>query len=764
MAKKKKAKGKEQKPQWTGGQGLPLSGAFALPDDMPVTPEMIEQLMGMLPPEVQQQFMQMLGELGDDTLSDLATELPAPPRSKALASVDRLIDTAHAQLTSSEAIPYLRQAEEAARKALGKRFDKLAGRFGDEEAGAAFIDVKTELAQALRAAGQGEAALAEVEEAFRLDPEAAVETRLLMLVGYLDLNRDDDAQRFLAEHCPEEWAAWRFGHLLLTLRRGVRGSEVDQLLRDAHTENPYVLSLLIGARMPEAVDPADVTPGEDSEAQEYVANFLAAWKDTPGAVSWLREAALRLNLAVEPDDEEPPPRRLTAREYARLPPHEHPTWIAGLHHMPSLQLTGDTEAHPYWLAFAFSPDNDMIGFDMLPERPTPREVWESLVQFMQDEEHPGRPAKLLLQPPELAAKLKKEAGKAKIELEPYEDSGPLTAMLDELTTRMQGGTKAAESLSPDAIRGAPLNVDEVWEAAVVQLEGRLNIGGQSLRPWVALVMARPSGLILWHELFTDTPPSGALANALRMAIVRPAVGPSRRPREVVVRDHDEALSLSELADEAGFVGTVAGELPLVTDAIESLVQEFLGGERPVVLTKAEGITPADLERFYTAAADFYRAQPWKRFAMDEVIALELDAAREKPRYALVMGQSGITQGLAIYFQLADIRTIFESRRDDLSFDSFSIMFGEDSSIAPADLDAIEQFGCPVATPEAYPDALRVFPGQTVETPTAADIRFISGALAAVAALARDRQQRSITVGEAGGASVKATRLGGFGGL
>jgi hypothetical protein len=194
------------------------------------------------------------------------------------------------------------------------------------------------------------------------------------------------------------------------------------------------------------------------------------------------------------------------------------------------------------------------------------------------------------------------------------------------------------------------------------------------------------------------------------------------------------------------------------------VQEFLGGERPVVLTRSVGITPADLEQFYTAAANFYRTQPWKRLAMDEVIALELEGAGEQPKYALVMGQSGITQGLAIYFTLADIREIFESRRDDLSFDSFSIMFGEDSSIAPADLDAIEQFGWPVATPEAYPDALRVYPGQNVETPTAAEVRFISGALAAVAGLARDREQRSVTAGETAGARVKATRMGGFGGL
>jgi hypothetical protein len=177
-----------------------------------------------------------------------------------------------------------------------------------------------------------------------------------------------------------------------------------------------------------------------------------------------------------------------------------------------------------------------------------------------------------------------------------------------------------------------------------------------------------------------------------------------------------------------------------------------------VLTKSEGAAHADLERFYTAAADYFRAAPWKHFAMDELVGLEYSGLPGGRRYGLVMGQSGITLGLAIYQRLEDVETMFELRSNEAACDSFSVMFGEQASIAPPDLDAIEQFGWPVATPEAYPDALRIHPGPRVEAPTAAELRFLTAALEAVAWLAKhgDEKTTTITIADA---SLTAARLG-----
>ena len=723
--------------------------------------DMLQDVLSEMPEEVR---MNLLSTLMGGPPGDFMMPAREKPRTKALRDIDSLVEKAREQATPSEALPLLVRAEAAARKAVGKRFEALAGSMGSTPAGQTYLGVALELSQALAATGQRAKALEIAEEVFRLDPEDPEDARVVVLAAYFDLERLDDAEELLNEHCSELWAAWNFGDLLISLRRGQRGAEVDEKLNLAHEHNPYVLSLLLNERMLDALAADFLETGEDSEAQDYAAHFLPAWKDTPGAISWLREAAMRLNLEIlPPDPEQPSVRPLSAKEYATLPAHEHTTWIAGIHHMGQVQMAGKERPENHWLMFAFSTDHDLIGFDFDTSPPSAARLWESLVEFMQDERQPGRPAELLIHRAIHLPQLTKLAARAKIAVEPLANTDQLEGLLDQLVDRMVGGAATMQAIDPELIRNAPLDVDAVWEAAVVQLDRQMSIAGHSLRPWVALVMSRPSGMILWHELFTETPPEGALANAIRIAIARPTAGPPLRPRQVIVRDHDEAVSLRQLADEAGFDCLAAGELPCIADAIKQLTHEFLGGGPEVVLTKSEGITNADLEQFYTAAATYFRAQPWKRFGMDEVIGLDVAGANVGPRFALAMGQSGITIGLAIYQRLQDIEKMFAARSEALVFDSFSVMFGEVASISPVDLDAIEQFGWPIATPEAYPDAMRIYPGPRVETPTAEGIRFLAASLEAITRLAQNRDQKSTTITTAG-ATLTATRLGTVGSI
>jgi hypothetical protein len=724
---------------------------------------MLQNFLGSLPAEAQQQLItQMLaGSMGD--FLPPAFDAPAKPRTKAQREIDRLIEAAQNEASPTAALPYLLKAEEAAKKAIGKRWEKLMGQMGTAPAGESYLDVKIELAQALTAAGQREAALAHLEDVYRLDPADPLDARKLLLAAYFDLDRLPEAASLLQNDAPEPWADWLFGRLLVALRRGERGQSTEEQLIAAHLSNPYVLSLLLNERMPNPEPILSLETGEDSEAQELATFFLPAWRNTPGAISWLRETAIRRGLNImPPDDESAPAKRMTAREYAALQPHKYPVWIVGLHDMGMLPMPGEEGPAQHWLMFALSQEKELVGFDVAADKPSARELWDALTDFMHMEDNPGRPEKMLVFPPTLVKSLQKDAKRANIVLEPFAEAEELTGMLRDLTERMQGGTRAAQNLDPDLIRNAPLDVDEVWEAAVVHLDRRIDVAGQSLRPWVGLVMSRMGGVILWHELFTEQPPEAALANAVRMAIASPAVGESRRPRQVIVRDHDEAVSLAALSDELGFNCVVEHELPLVADAVASLTEMVLGGERSAVLVNGEGTSPADLERYYTAAATYYRAAPWKHFTMDELVGLDCANTLLGRGYGLIMGQSGITQGLAIYERLKDVKTMFSDFTETHVFDSFSVMFGEDLSIAPADLDAIEQFGWPVATPEAYPDALRIHPGPggapRVETPTAQELRFVTAAMEAVTWLAQHRDQKTtnVTIGDT---SLTATRLG-----
>jgi tetratricopeptide (TPR) repeat protein len=724
-------------------------------DHEPSAMQLLQQLVEMVPEEARLDLLESI-------LSGPPDDAPFPPRkrlSKSAREVERLIARARSQNSVQAALPLLEQAEQTARKALGARFAKLVGRFGDDPAGDCYLSAKLELCLALAAAGQRESALALAEEAFRLDPSDPQGVREILLAGYFNLGRNDDADRLLREECPEPWAAWLFGRLLLALRRGARGKEADQQLQLAYHHNPFVLAFLLGSRMPGADPPSAVDTGEDSEAHEYAADFLSAWKETPGAISWMREAANRLNLAIEdPEERAEPERQLTPRELADLPQHPSETWIVGMHEIaPPPATSNEKSIVKLWVIFAVSPEGEPLGFMPHEKRPTASQVWASLTEFMQDEFQPGRPKELLVHPPTLLGRLKKNAAQVGIRVAPHEHAAELAAMLNQLADRMQGGAASAQALPPGVIGEVPLDVDEVWEAAVVQLQRRLLVGGQSLRPSVALVMTRNAGMILWHELFTSAPPADALANAIRMAIIRPGIGSPRRPRQIVVRDPDEAMGLQPLSDEAGFTCLIDPELPCIAKAVVELTRHLLGGEPAVVLTKSQGIQPHDLEQFYAAAAEFFRAQPWKRFAMDEVVGLDPIQPLGERRYGLVMGQSGIMLGLAVYHRSSDMRAMFENRSEQESYDGLSVLFGEEDAVAPADLDAIEQFGWPVATPEAYPDALRIHPGRRVETPSAAEIRFLSAALLAITRLAQHKEPTTTVASP--GIELKATRLG-----
>ncbi len=716
----------------------------------------------------------LLSTLPDEAKLDLASSLiagppadffPAPqrPRTKAQREVDHLVNEARSQDNAVAALSLLIEAEAAAKKAVGKRFDKFVGRMGDNPAGRAYLEVKAELAQALTMARQREAALGRLEEIYRLDPADPLVIREFLLARYLDLDRNSDAADLLENDADEPWAAWLFGRVLLALRRGERGPAADDQLKTAHRANPYVLSLLLNERMPDPTPPASLETGEDSEAQSFAVNYLPAWRDTPGAISWLRESALRLKLEISPRPKSAGPPCLSAQAYADLPASQHPAWMVILHQTPKGLFPSEGRPINHWLTVAFSSQKDLIGLDAAGCKPSARQIWSSLTGFMLDEEFGGRPESIHVYPASLEKGLKKNADRAKISLHPLGQGEQFAALLSQLTERLVGGTQAARALGPDAIRRTPLDVDEVWEAAVVHFQGRLKVTGHSFRPATALVMSRTTGLLLWHELFMDAPPPGALSAAVQMAITRPAHGPPRRPRQVVVRDPDEAMTLAALSDEAEFLCTTEQDLSFIDNAVARLFREFFDSNPQAVLTKGVGTTPADLERFYEAAAAYYRARPWKQFASDELLTLDWRKNTDQRRYALIIGQSGLKLGMTVFQRLADIEAMLAAHSERIFVDSWSVTFGEEASIAPADLDTIEQFGWPIATPEAYPGARRIHPGPSpaapcLETPTAEDLQFLTASLEAIATLAKNRDQKGATVSIAG-TTLTATRLG-----
>jgi hypothetical protein len=125
----------------------------------------------------------------------------------------------------------------------------------------------------------------------RLNPNDNQGVRYTLAGFLLFLDRDDDLDRLLEQYPDEASAAWAYTKALLAFRQHGDTPEARQLLKEARKANSHVPAYLLGEKFPPTEPPGYYSPGDESEALNYVGGFLAAWKSTPGAVAWLRENA-----------------------------------------------------------------------------------------------------------------------------------------------------------------------------------------------------------------------------------------------------------------------------------------------------------------------------------------------------------------------------------------------------------------------------------------------------------------------------------------
>ena len=145
--------------------------------------------------------------------------------------------------------------------------------------------------------------------------------------------------------------------------------------------------------------------------------------------------------------------------------------------------------------------------------------------------------------------------------------------------------------------------------------------------------------------------------------------------------------------------------------------------------------PAQVSRFFEAAASFFRQAPWKKVGYEAAIKVECDKFQSGPWFAVLMGQSGLTTGLALYEDLQALRRMWAGERagEDVTRQSVAttVTFGEEWDIPVADLEAARQHGWQVARPDAYPEVFHKERGLSLRPPLAWELELMEGCLRAV---------------------------------
>jgi tetratricopeptide (TPR) repeat protein len=670
---------------------------------------------------------------------------------------DAYVILAEGAATLDEALRLNAEGVAAGERALGnKAFKEYSGRFWGVLETRPYMRARLGLAQCLWAAGRHEEAVAHYRELLRLNPDDNQGVRYLLAESLLDLNWHEELQRLLKTYGQDGSADWTYTRALLAFRQEGDTEKSRRLLRAAAKGNRHVPEYLVGnVPMPREL-PDYVGSGDEDEAVAYAADSLSAWKGTPGAITWLRKV-LKVALPEPPPPRRPPWPRLK-QKLLQLEQIEGEVWQVDARPLAPVQASED--GPPPWGVFVTSRTDDAIlVFDIEEKRPGPNAVWDYVVEAMLQSKHgpTHRPAGI-----EVRLKSFQKAWAAKlqqigIECRLCDTLEQIDEMVGKAALQLDRQRQMAESGSEEFgdLAELPQHVGETWQADVRHLATWVEGEGELLRPWSVLVINRSDDLVLAQDLTLEEPTPEWFMERVRRAIQQPLVGEPHRPGVIEVRSEAYRDLLKTHLDPVDVECVLAEQLDQLDTVYRELAKHFAGPNAMAALVEVPGVSAVQVGSYFAAAAEFYRRAPWRLVAGEVPIEVRTDKFQSGPWYAVVMGQSGMTLGLALYEDrqvLSEILTGAGSDEENFRRTSaISLTFGEAFEMAPADLDAAERHGWEIAGPEAYPCAMRVNPGNAVRPPLAWELELLAGVLRAIPDfLARKEKNTTVTVPAAAG--------------
>ena len=233
----------------------------------------------------------------------------------------------------------------------------------------------------------------------------------------------------------------------------------------------------------------------------------------------------------------------------------------------------------------------------------------------------------------------------------------------------------------------------------------------------------------------DPPPEEWIWKNVVDAMYRPLMGEPHRPGIVEVSSDAFQQLLCDRLEAIGVRCVAADDLEQIDDIFQQLGKFLSGGKTAPPLVEVPGVQLEDIRGFYEAAADFYRAAPWRRVPGDTTLKIECSKFATHTWYGVVMGQSGLVLGLALYEDLDMLQRLFMASGDEEEMSrhatGLSVMFGEAFEIPVADLDACQHYDWPVVSQEAYPNPIYVNPGRSMRPPLAWELELLEGCLRAI---------------------------------
>ena len=259
-------------------------------------------------------------------------------------------------------------------------------------------------------------------------------------------------------------------------------------------------------------------------------------------------------------------------------------------------------------------------------------------------------------------------------------------------------------------------------------------GGRPLRPWGALWVTKPDGLVGFKlaELTDEAGPRLAAAALVDLAL-RHQGQLMGRPGRIEVADAALGAAVVAALGDPGVAVDVVDELTEVNEAVASFV-EFQARDSGVPgLLSTKGVTLDDVREFASAAVCFHRAEPWQHLANEDLVAIEMAGLDKAARVAIVMGNGGMQFGMALYPSMAAAEAMLDAGgRPNLRSTYWAMTFSLPEEVPMPDLLLWEGEGLPLATPDSFPVAIGYASGDRVSRPSRALLRNFTAIMSALA--------------------------------
>ncbi len=639
-----------------------------------------------------------------------ATAVQEQPKA-ARIRLEQLLDTAEDQSNPLDALEMFHTALEESQHVAGiSALDAADASLWGIPEGRCYVRAVFGVATSLWRLNRSEEAVGTFMETLQADPADHLFARYWLAACLLGTGSLEELKPLL-DHYDEPTAFWRYAQALWAFAAHGDGDESCRLLTEAHRLDARFLDYLLGDGLVRADQPIRFEAGRNT-THSTARLLLPAWRSVAGAATWVRRV-LRVPLG-QPDAVLPFP-----REQLRDLQQVDTSWQVGLRKLGPEQADDD----PCWvLGIADVNREQMRCLTVIEGSPTPETVWRHvLAAFLQPvESTPQRPRRLEVPRPEFRRAWRHLLNELDVECRVTYRPQPVSQLLEGMADLV--AAQQLPRLDDDfEARDLPPG-DATWQIDFFHHPTMLSndVGGVQ-RPWSVLVMDKASG----HVLCTEIIPGEPDAERLWEYAARVMLQVSGRPRRIEVSDSDGYDFLRPRLAAADVDCVLLDELPELHSHCLRMAASF-GGPEKCALADGQGVDRDGMESFYHAADRYFRQAPWKYVPGEIPIEIKVDGFAA--RYAIVLGRTGVTMGLAVLDSLQDAVDMISGQAGLDSLSAFVVIFEEESVLAPTDIYLVERHGWPIAAPEAYPAAMRFRPGWEPGSPTADELEFLAACL------------------------------------